>query len=158
MRGLPSILSLFCNEFNKFNNIGAQMSDSIYHMTLSLLWNLIAGVKNACGPALELHNLNFKTLLHNFTSISTRYTNFRTIWIHIIGGYRDFSRTKYGWKEKEEEKKNYEPVHVISNNVVCATSKASDQPAHIRSLIRAFSSRLSMLWLLSYWLNTFWSF
>ena len=23
MRGLPSILSLFCNEFNKFNNTGA---------------------------------------------------------------------------------------------------------------------------------------
>ena len=30
-----------------------------------------------------------------------------------------------------------EPVHEISNNVVCATSKASDQPAHMRSLIRA---------------------
>ena len=24
----------------------------------------------------------------------------------------------------------YEPVHEISNNVICATSKASDQPAH----------------------------
>ena len=34
-----------------------------------------------------------------------------------------------------------EPVHEISNNVVCATSKASDQPAHTRSLIRAFASR-----------------
>ena len=34
-----------------------------------------------------------------------------------------------------------EPVHEISNNVVhvCATSKASDQPAHTRSLIRAFA-------------------
>ena len=38
-----------------------------------------------------------------------------------------------------------EPVHGISNNVVCATSKASDQPAHTRSLIRAFASRLSIL-------------
>ena len=28
-----------------------------------------------------------------------------------------------------------EPVHEISNNVVCATSKASDQPAHMRNLI-----------------------
>ena len=35
----------------------------------------------------------------------------------------------------------FEPVHEISNNVVCATSKASDQPAHTRSLIRAFASR-----------------
>ena len=42
------------------------------------------------------------------------------------------------------------PVHDISNNVVCATSKASDQPAHTRSLIRAFANRLSILWLLSY--------
>ena len=50
------------------------------------------------------------------------------------------------------------PVHEISNNVVCTTSKASDQPAHTRSLIRAFASRLSILWLLSYWLNTIWSF
>ena len=41
--------------------------------------------------------------------------------------------------------KIFEPVHDISNNVVCATSKASDQPAHMRSLIRAFASRLSIL-------------
>ena len=39
----------------------------------------------------------------------------------------------------------FEPVHEISNNVVCAISKASDQPAHMRSLIRAFASRLSVL-------------
>ena len=38
-----------------------------------------------------------------------------------------------------------EPVCEISNNVVCATGKASDQPAHTRSLIRAFASRLSIL-------------
>ena len=41
--------------------------------------------------------------------------------------------------------RNNKPVHEISNNVVCATSKASDQPAHTRSLIRAFASRLSIL-------------
>ena len=29
MRGLPSILSLFRNEFNKFNNTRARMLDSI---------------------------------------------------------------------------------------------------------------------------------
>ena len=38
-----------------------------------------------------------------------------------------------------------EPRHDISNNVVCATSKASDQPAHMRSLIRAIASRLNIL-------------
>ena len=39
----------------------------------------------------------------------------------------------------------FEPVHEISINVVCATSKASDQPAHTRSLIRVFASRLDIL-------------
>ena len=38
-----------------------------------------------------------------------------------------------------------EPWHEISNNVVCATSKASDQPAQMRSLIRAFACRLNIL-------------
>ena len=39
----------------------------------------------------------------------------------------------------------FEPRHEISNNVVGATSKGSDQPAHTRSLIRAFASRLNIL-------------
>ena len=51
-----------------------------------------------------------------------------------------------------------EPVHEISNNVVCVTSKVSDQPAHMRSLIRAFAYHLNVLWLLSYWLNIIWNF
>ena len=46
-----------------------------------------------------------------------------------------------------------ELVHEISSNVVCATSKASDQPVHMRCLIRAFAIRLSILWLLSIWLT-----
>ena len=37
MRGLPSILLLFRNELNKFNNTIVRMLDSIYHMTLRLL-------------------------------------------------------------------------------------------------------------------------
>ena len=40
---------------------------------------------------------------------------------------------------------NIEPQHEISNNVVCATKKGSDQPAHKRSLIRAFASRFNIL-------------
>ena len=39
MLGLPSILLLFRNELNKFNNTGARMLDSIYHMTLKLFKN-----------------------------------------------------------------------------------------------------------------------
>ena len=38
-----------------------------------------------------------------------------------------------------------EPVHKIPNNVICATSKVSDQPAHTHSLIRAFACRLNIL-------------
>ena len=38
-----------------------------------------------------------------------------------------------------------EPVHKISDNVVCVTSKASDQPAHTCRLIRAFACRLNIL-------------
>ena len=39
----------------------------------------------------------------------------------------------------------YEPVHEISKNVVCATSKGSDQPVYMCSLIRAFACRLNIL-------------
>ena len=42
------------------------------------------------------------------------------------------------------DKQPFEPRHEISNKVVCATSKDSDQPAHTRSLIRAFASRLNI--------------
>ena len=37
MQGLASILSLFRNMLNKFNNTGAWMLDAIYHMALKLL-------------------------------------------------------------------------------------------------------------------------
>ena len=36
-----------------------------------------------------------------------------------------------------------------------ATHKGSNQPAHTRSLIRAFANRLRILWLLSYWSKSF---
>ena len=37
MRGLPRILFLFRNEFNKFNNTRARVLYSIYHISLRLL-------------------------------------------------------------------------------------------------------------------------
>ena len=45
MRGLPNILFLYRNEFNKSNNTGARMLDSTYHMALKLLKNCIFCVK-----------------------------------------------------------------------------------------------------------------
>ena len=64
------------------------------------------------------------------------------------------------WEDIFEEVnfEKFEPVHGISNNVVCATSNASDQPAHMRSLIRAFAGHLNILRLLSYWPNIIWRF
>ena len=47
MRDLPSILALFHNEFDKFNNAGARMLDSIYHMTLkSHFWRKSLYIRN----------------------------------------------------------------------------------------------------------------
>ena len=51
MRGLPSILSLFRNEFNKFTNTRARMLDSIYHMTKSLkshFWRNYVMILSSC--------------------------------------------------------------------------------------------------------------
>ena len=39
MRGLPSVLSLLRDEFDKFNNTRARMLQSIYHMTNTLKSN-----------------------------------------------------------------------------------------------------------------------
>ena len=39
----------------------------------------------------------------------------------------------------------FEPRLEIFNTVICATSKASDQPAHMRSLIEALAGRLNIL-------------
>ena len=48
MRGLPSILTHFRNEFNKFNNTGARFFFyDIYHMTLKLYKSRIFDVKSS---------------------------------------------------------------------------------------------------------------
>ena len=39
-----------------------------------------------------------------------------------------FTFVQYIYTKKPHMIMTYEPVHEISNNVVCATSKASDQP------------------------------
>ena len=49
------------------------------------------------------------------------------------------------FKGLQVEMSKIESRHEISNNVVYVTSKGSDQPAHMRSLIRAFASRLNIL-------------
>ena len=48
-------------------------------------------------------------------------------------------------ERKDDSEKVIEPRHGIPNNVVYATSIGSDQPAHTRSLLRVFASRLNIL-------------
>ena len=59
-------------------------------------------------PALESGILNCKTLLHNFTSISTISQNLRTICpvVTEISVWQNFGRKKKEEEEKEEKKKN----------------------------------------------------
>ena len=47
MRGLSSILLLFRNEFNKLNNTGERILDSIYYMTLKFVKNHSFGLKTS---------------------------------------------------------------------------------------------------------------
>ena len=83
----------------------------------------------------RLDNLSqFK--IHDFRLSSQQVDNY------LAGKSLSHMQT-FGYQGKKFLK--YEPAHEISNNVVCATSKGSDQPAHTRSLIRAFASRLSIL-------------
>ena len=68
MRGLSSILSLFRNEFNKFNNTRARMLDSIYHMTNTLKYHfccknvIILSLCTQCWGA--RHNVSRKSINH----------------------------------------------------------------------------------------------
>ena len=68
MRGLPSILSLFRNEFNKFNNIRARMIDSIYHMTKTLkshFWRKNGMILSSCTQrCYGIHNVSRKSVNH----------------------------------------------------------------------------------------------
>ena len=62
------------------------------------------------------------------------------------GPFRDTTKfDEIDLKKIDEKMSKMGPLHETSNNVVCATSKVSDQPAHTRSLTRAFASRLNIL-------------
>ena len=68
MRGLPSILSLFRNEFNKFNNTRARMLDSIYHMTNTLkshFWRKNVMIFSSCTQrCYGRNNVSRKSINH----------------------------------------------------------------------------------------------
>ena len=68
MRGLPSILLLFRNKFNKYNNTGARMLDSIYHMTTTLkshFWRKNVIILSLCTQrCYGRHNISCKSINH----------------------------------------------------------------------------------------------
>ena len=68
MRGLPSILSLFRNEFNKSNNTRARMLDSIYHMTNTLKSHFrrknVMILSSCTQPCYGRHNVSRKSVNH----------------------------------------------------------------------------------------------
>ena len=68
MRGLPSILSLFHNEFNKFNNTRARMLDSIYLMTNTLKSHFLRKnviILSLCAQrCYGRHNVSRKSINH----------------------------------------------------------------------------------------------
>ena len=68
MRGLPSILSFFRNEFNKFNNRRARMLDSIYHMTNTLkyhFWHKNVMILSSCTQrCYGCHYVSRKSINH----------------------------------------------------------------------------------------------
>ena len=53
MRGLPSILSLFRNEFYKFNETGARMLDSIYHYDIEDIYFFEVNTEYISSSALK---------------------------------------------------------------------------------------------------------
>ena len=68
MRGLLSILFLFRNEFNKFNNTRARMLDSIYHMANTLkshFWRKKVIILSLCAQhCYGRHNVSRKSINH----------------------------------------------------------------------------------------------
>ena len=68
MRGLPSILSLFCNEFNKFNNTRARMLYLSYGIKITMISHfcrknviiLSLCTQRCCGR----HNVSRKSINH----------------------------------------------------------------------------------------------
>ena len=68
MQGLSNILSLFRNEFNKFNNTRARMLYSIYHMINTLksyFWRKNVKVLSLCTQrCYGRHNVSLKSINH----------------------------------------------------------------------------------------------
>ena len=104
--------------------------------------------------SLIITNSQFKGIFVSYSScLSTYMKNVLKVSHYFKYTFITGKRYMNKYKLKLVNQVLVEPRHEISNNVACATSNASDQLAHTRILIRAFASRLNILWVLSYWPN-----
>ena len=105
------------------------MSNGIFKFVQMIMKRLLNGEKRIPFP-LQLSPLRLHSS-HTLIMKLDKRTDF------FVGGGGNLVPLSY--------EQIHEPWHGISSNVVCATSKASDQPAHTRSLIRAFARLLHIL-------------
>ena len=64
MQGLSSVLSLFRNEFNKFNNTRARMLDSIYHIKSHFCRKNVIILSLCTQRCYGCHNISRKSISH----------------------------------------------------------------------------------------------
>ena len=68
------------------------------------------------------------------------------LWMLFKLGFQDMHCMRLNKPHKAfRSETTHEPRHEFSNNVAFATSKASDQPAHTRSLIKTYACRLNII-------------
>ena len=93
-------------------------------------------------PAFAINADSIVSLMRICTTFQ-EYAPKMTLDVTIFCVFHSRGVFKYAYLSTEAKLLTNEPRHEISNNVVCATSKGSDQPAHTRSLIRTFASLLN---------------
>ena len=64
MRGWPSILSLFPNEFNKFNNTRTRMLDALYHFESHFCRKNVIMLALCTQRCYGRHNVSRKSIIH----------------------------------------------------------------------------------------------
>ena len=129
---------------NKVLVIQVGNSQNTYFSSLILVCTVCPG-----HFGMQLEFKNFEHLRHYWIFIAS----FKAKYVFDTHYLRTISERCVFWVPTV-----YEPRNKISNNVVCGTSKGSDQAAHLRSLIRAFASSLNILRVLSNWLHMVQSF
>ena len=94
MRGFPSMLSLFRNEFNKFSNTKSRMLDSVYHTTLSHFCRknvTIMSLGMHCNYA--RHNV-FQTSVKHLRDNCIQKFSFGEVYRRIYGRKLSFAATR----------------------------------------------------------------